>query len=139
MCYSVLSCFSRSVLCHYVWHSLTFSPQTPASTHARSADKLKDAKFTRFNTARQIKNNFDRISSEAREKKRNFKFISRRWKSEHLTENLSNSLNIYVDLFQLIDFLSMLLQKYVFCNAIREKKSKRKIYLLAVMLPSCFP
>lgn len=65
-----------------------------------------------------------------REKIRNFKFISRRWKSEHLTENLSDSLNIYVDLFQLIDFLSMLLQKYVFCNAIRykiaEKKSKRK-------------
>lgn len=71
----------------------------------------------------------------------NFKFISRQWKSEHLTENLSDSLNIYVDLFQLIDFLSMLLQKYVFCNAIRykiaEKKSKRKIYLRSVMFTSC--
>jgi hypothetical protein len=30
-------------------------------------------------------------------------------KSEHLSKNLSDSLNIYVDLFQLIDFLSMLL------------------------------
>lgn len=45
-------------------------------------------------------------------KKKNFKWflkseLGREEKSEHLSKNLSDSLNIYVDLFQLIDFLSM--------------------------------
>lgn len=141
VCHSVLPCFSRSVLCHYVWHSLSSSPQPPASPLTPELlITLKDEKFMRALTPLE---RWRKTTSTAipRKRARNFKFISRQWKSEHLTENLSDSLNIYVDLFQLIDFLSMLLQKYVFCNAIRykiaEKKSKRKIYLRSVMFTSC--
>lgn len=48
---------------------------------------------------------------------------------EHFSKNLSESLNIYVDLFQLIDFLSMFLRivrVLQFDTKKRREKSKRK-------------
>lgn len=54
---------------------------------------------------------------------------------EHFSKNLSESLNIYVDLFQLIDFLSMFLRivrVLQFDQKSEEKSRNGKIYLFSV-------
>lgn len=89
--YRICCCCSSFVLFHYVWHLL--SPQLIIS---------KKFFFRTPSTSTPSREEMRALSD--------FKlFRSERGKSEHLSKNLSDSLNIYVDLFQLIDFLSMLL------------------------------